>query len=262
LLQGFGAYPANMGSWAIRKIGLRRKGAPRRMLIVLAAAALGLGAVFCVYRATFVGRYGEVEPGRLYRSRQPRRFQYPVLVFGRGIRRVIDLRSAGEDPHTFAEERSVCRRDGVEFFNIPVTAQVPTQAQAERFLRLVDTSPGPVLVHCEFGRNRTGMMCAVYRVARRGVPVQRAFREELTAYKARPDGPQRKRIVHLLEQFAGASPPRGGTPKARRPQASAYPPVTAASPPAPAPAAGRLPPAPAGSIAAFDGRFGNDDRHG
>jgi hypothetical protein len=47
-----------------------------------------------------------------------------------------------------------------------------------RFLRIV-INPGrtPVLVHCQHGADRTGTMCAIYRVAVQGWTKEEAIRE-------------------------------------------------------------------------------------
>jgi protein tyrosine/serine phosphatase len=183
------------------QINFRRMFALRKIWNVLVVLALCSGAVFVAHGVMCVGRYGEVEPGRLYRSRQPKSLQYSVLFHRHNISRVINLRLASENPEAFAREKSVCKRSGIEFFNIPIGSAVPSKLQAERFLFLVDTSPGPVLVHCQMGRNRTGIMCSLWRLARQGIPVAQALREEMTAYNATPTGDKRRKIIDLLEYY-------------------------------------------------------------
>ena len=52
------------------------------------------------------------------------------------------------------------------------------EAEVVRFLSLVtDTNNLPVFVHCERGADRTGMMCAMYRVAVCGWTKQQAIAE-------------------------------------------------------------------------------------
>lgn len=206
-----------MLNWIMPRISLRRRCALRWVSNLLVAAAFGALVIFCVYRTAFVGTYRQVESGRLYRSRQPKWLQYSALFHGRGIRRVINLRSPDEDLDAFRLEKSICRREGVEFINMPMTAQGPTKSQAERFLQLVDTSPGAVLVHCEHGRNRTGMMSAIYRIARQGVSVEQAFREELLAYNIRRVRTNRKAIIRMLEQFVPVALQPGNHLEAARP---------------------------------------------
>lgn len=54
----------------------------------------------------------------------------------------------------------------------------PERKEIVRFLQLV-TDPGrtPVLVHCQHGADRTGTMCALYRIAVQGWTKEDAIRE-------------------------------------------------------------------------------------
>jgi tyrosine-protein phosphatase SIW14 len=40
----------------------------------------------------------------------------------------------------------------------------PSHERIERILGVISRSPGPVLVHCEFGCDRTGTVVACYRI--------------------------------------------------------------------------------------------------
>jgi tyrosine-protein phosphatase SIW14 len=67
------------------------------------------------------------------------------------------------------------------------THEMPTQVKLEEFLHIVtDPERQPVYVHCVGGRHRTGVMTAVYRMARDGWSADQAFRE-MKAYKFGPD---------------------------------------------------------------------------
>ena len=167
--------------------------------MLLATIILLAGAGFYVHRLLFVKRFGVVVDGKLYRSRQPVGLQYSILFHNHKIKQVIDLRSEIEDPETFAEEKRICQEEGINFVNLPIITPVPSQDQVEKFIHLVDTSPGPVLVHCAQGRNRAGLMSAAYRVARQGTAVDEAFEEELTAYNAIPEEQKRQEVLNLLK---------------------------------------------------------------
>jgi len=75
-----------------------------------------------------------------------------------GIRTVVNLRSLHSD-------RDELRGLGLGYEHIHAKAWHPEDEDVVRFLRIVsDPERQPVLVHCQHGADRTGMMTAMYRV--------------------------------------------------------------------------------------------------
>ena len=63
-------------------------------------------------------------------------------------------------------EAEFCRANGILFVSLPLENAEFTEAQAAQFLATVrDPACQPVLIHCEYGRNRTGYAVAYYRIA-------------------------------------------------------------------------------------------------
>lgn len=60
-----------------------------------------------------------------------------------------------------------------------VTSGIQRQQSRPLPIKIANTDPvsGPVYVHCDGGRHRTGAMIAVYRMAIEGWDIQRAYRE-------------------------------------------------------------------------------------
>jgi protein tyrosine phosphatase (PTP) superfamily phosphohydrolase (DUF442 family) len=91
-----------------------------------------------------------------------------------GVKTIICLR----DEHS---DKGILGHSKIAYEYIPMTAWDPTEEQVIRFLRIVaDKKHRPVFVHCKHGSDRTGMMCAVYRVAIDGWTKHQAI-EEMTA---------------------------------------------------------------------------------
>lgn len=99
-----------------------------------------------------------------------------------GIRTVVNLRHY----HGDTEER-LCRERGLAYERIVLeSSDAPSDADVRRFLEIVtDPARQPVYFHCKFGKDRTGTMCACYRMAVDAWPLERAL-EEMDAFGFNP----------------------------------------------------------------------------
>jgi len=106
----------------------------------------------------------------LYRGAQPKAEGLAQLQ-KLGIRTVINLRETNRAHAGLQELGLTCE-------HIPMTAFVLKDADVVRFLQIAGT-PGnaPVFVHCRRGADRTGLMCAVYRIALQGWTKEQAIAE-------------------------------------------------------------------------------------
>jgi tyrosine-protein phosphatase SIW14 len=172
-------------------MGLVRWGA------LLSLAALLFAIPFFHYRASFerTKRLREVTTGVFYRSGQMTVEGYEEAVERLHIRTIVNLRDEAPDPdvrqsyfdsHT-EKESALCARLGVRWVFIKPDLVPKSQFPAtrpiaiDRFLEVLDDpSAYPILVHCNAGLNRTGVITAVYRMEHDGWTSQQAW-EELRA---------------------------------------------------------------------------------
>jgi protein tyrosine phosphatase (PTP) superfamily phosphohydrolase (DUF442 family) len=106
----------------------------------------------------------------LYRSAQPTVRGLRDLK-ALGLRTVISLRSFHPHIHEI-------KNIGLQYENIWIKSWSPKEAQITKFLQVAtDDRRTPVLVHCQYGADRTGAMCAVYRIAVQGWTKERALQE-------------------------------------------------------------------------------------
>ena len=118
-----------------------------------------------------------VESGRIYRSG----YQYPGplarIVNRYGIKTVLSLRR--DQDELDAKERDVLRAHGIRLRRIVIKGE--GEELLDRVGRaaaiLADPDQQPILVHCWRGRDRTGAVVALYRVAHGGWNPQAAHRE-------------------------------------------------------------------------------------
>ncbi|MBE7466728.1 MAG: dual specificity protein phosphatase family protein [Planctomycetes bacterium] len=93
----------------------------------------------------------------LSRSAQPTADGMKVLREA-GFKTIINLRNW----HSDLDEIGTT---GLALEEIPISAFKPNLDEVTRFLQIVSQKDrGPILVHCLHGADRTGMMCAFYRI--------------------------------------------------------------------------------------------------
>jgi protein tyrosine phosphatase (PTP) superfamily phosphohydrolase (DUF442 family) len=94
----------------------------------------------------------------LYRGAQPTIAGIKQLK-DMGIKTIINLRSFHSDKDEIGDVE-------IGYEHIYMKAWYPEEKEIVKFLKIVtDKEKTPVFVHCRYGADRTGLMCAIYRVA-------------------------------------------------------------------------------------------------
>ena len=107
---------------------------------------------------------------KLYRSAQPTAEGMTNLV-ALGVKTVINLRDNASDADEIGGLPLAARRIEIATWN-------PKVEQVREFFKILDdTNAVPVLVHCWHGADRTGTMCALYRILRQDWKVEDAINE-------------------------------------------------------------------------------------
>ena len=126
--------------------------------------------------------FSVVVPGVLMRCGQPRVCDLERIRAEHGLTTVVCARGGTRHPlrgRWFRKERAWCERSGVRLEHMPFSdSALPPEHIFDRFLGIVEAVANrPVLVHCEQGFHRTGVLCAAYRVRCCGWSLERAMRE-------------------------------------------------------------------------------------
>lgn len=161
--------------------------------------------------------FAVVEPGVLMRCGQPRVRDLERILRTHGLRAIFVARGGTRHPlrgRWFARERQFCGKHGIRLEHVPFSDSAPPPPEVfDRFLAVVaDPACRPLLVHCEQGYHRTGILCAAYRIGVQGWSVEEALAEmgdlgfELERDRRRP-------LIDALRNWAArraAAPGRPG----------------------------------------------------
>jgi protein tyrosine phosphatase (PTP) superfamily phosphohydrolase (DUF442 family) len=108
----------------------------------------------------------------LYRGVQPTKEGFKELE-KMGIKTVVNLRA-------FHSDANELKGTNLKYEHIEMTTLHAAEKDVVKFLKIAtDPNQTPVFVHCQRGADRTGTMCAAYRVVVQDWPKEKAI-EEMT----------------------------------------------------------------------------------
>jgi protein tyrosine/serine phosphatase len=122
------------------------------LLVSMAAARpfLPLGDNFHVVIHVCVYRSGQLSPESLEHC-----------IAHKRIRSIINLRGPNPGDDWYDQECAVARRHGLRFYDLPVDSQCPTPLELRQLLGVLEPCPKPVLIHCQSGIDRSGIVAAI-----------------------------------------------------------------------------------------------------
>ncbi len=147
----------------------------RRRLIVLAVLAT-LAAAYLGYFSTYLFRnnFGVVDPGRLYRSAQPKD-DLADRIRDHDLASVLNLRGGWTTDWWYANELEQTTANDVVWYDLPMPFdEQPSRRELLLLLDIFDRGPYPMLVHCKSGSDRTGLAASLYRLYVLGQPPEEA----------------------------------------------------------------------------------------
>lgn len=103
--------------------------------------------------------------GKAYRSAQPTGDQIAAAASRYDIRTVINLRGSNLGKPWYDEEVAACQSLGLRHVDLRISAnELPDPDALRAIVQTLRTSEFPVLIHCEGGADRTGLVSAIYRM--------------------------------------------------------------------------------------------------
>ena len=124
------------------------------------------------------GNFGVVEPGRVYRSAQLSAATLSRMIEHHQIRTVLNLRGPNPETRWYPDERSAVLEAGATYVDIPLASDYwLTPEQARTLLETLDAFDRPLLIHCQMGAERTGLVSAMVTLLREGSTLTEAERQ-------------------------------------------------------------------------------------
>jgi hypothetical protein len=135
----------------------------------------GSATAWTLRRPLFLGNFGVVDPGRVYRYAQPQPDDWPYLLETVRLASVVNLRGGSMKDPWYAAEADLASK-GIDVYELPMNAEArPRRHQLLALLDLFDRVRYPLLIHCKAGADRTGLASGLYRLYRLGEPPEKAI---------------------------------------------------------------------------------------
>ena len=143
---------------------------PRRLARWIArfAAVIVLAGVLYVAWDQATYNFGEVQHGRIYRSGQMPAPSLARTVHDHNIKTVLNLRGSNKDAW-YTAERTASLEAGATQIDIAMSSCIwMSRAQLRTVIETLDTAEYPILIHCQWGAERTGLVSAFAELLRPG----------------------------------------------------------------------------------------------
>jgi protein tyrosine phosphatase (PTP) superfamily phosphohydrolase (DUF442 family) len=133
----------------------------------LVALTILIGLAVVYRRST--GNLGTVEDGRVYRSAQLSPEALREVIARRGVKTVLNLRGPNPSEAWYRDEVAATLDAGAVQIDVPLASDMwLSREQAQTLLDVLDGCEYPIIIHCEFGAERTGLVAAMVELLRPG----------------------------------------------------------------------------------------------
>jgi protein tyrosine/serine phosphatase len=148
----------------VNKAGLLRRLRNGTRIIAIALLTVGLSAGGWALYLQIVGNIHAVTPGVVYRSAQLNGERLADTLKQYQIKSVINLRGDNVDENWYTDELKVTAMQGAQHYDLGMYAKEQPDAKTiKRMFEILRTAPRPLLIHCNSGSDRTGLVAAVYK---------------------------------------------------------------------------------------------------
>ena len=134
------------------------------VVVLLLAALLGFYSLTNIHR---------VEPG-VYRSAQLPGPLFRWVIDQTHLHSILNLRGPNSGQAWYDNEVALAKEKGLQHYDLAFSSQsMPSKQQLQQLVKVILTSPKPLLMHCQSGSDRSGMASAMV-VLLKGQPIATA----------------------------------------------------------------------------------------
>ena len=138
----------------------------RIRVICLAGVLLLLPATGYYVYEKCTGNFHAITANEAYRSAQLNKKQFEHYIKRYSIKSVLNLRGKNLNDQWYKDEINICEILGVAHYDIELSAgREPTDEETRILLETFYSAPRPILIHCQAGADRSGLVSAMWKFA-------------------------------------------------------------------------------------------------
>lgn len=165
------------------------------IIIIILTPLLG-GAIYA-YKAAEQCNFHQITKGEAYRSAQMSGEELKHHIDFYKIKSILNLRGKEPNERWYKEEIKVSAEKAVMHYDIYLSAYREPTAEDVRILTgLIESAPRPILIHCQGGADRTGLVAAMWKVIVEKESKREAGKQLSILYGHLPLGP-----ASAMDQF-------------------------------------------------------------
>ena len=188
---------------------------------ILLPALLLVGFHFYLF---LQGNFHTVTPGTLYRSGLLSPFLLRSYLRRYGIKSIVCLQGEHPGARWYQRELDIAETWGVKHYAVGLSARkYLSPADFDELVTLLALCPKPVLVHCKAGADRTGLLCAAWRLVFEGALPEEACRELAAQYGHLPKLNKTGAMGHSFWNYALWREVTGVQPHSQKPLFAPHP---------------------------------------
>ncbi|MDP2755701.1 MAG: dual specificity protein phosphatase family protein [Nitrospirota bacterium] len=135
-----------------------------RVFITSFALMLLLGGSYIFYLVDH-GNFHTITDGEAYRSAQLDRDKLEYYIRRYNIRSILNLRGSNPDSDWYREELTVSAANRMKHYDIALSStKEPAENDVKQLMEIFREAPRPILMHCQSGADRSGLVAAIWKV--------------------------------------------------------------------------------------------------
>jgi len=141
----------------------------KKILSIIIVLSLLLFVIYNLYNTRIIHTVIE---GRIYRSGQLSENALKSLISDKNIKSILNLRGEGDNLEWYMREKEITEEKHVKLYDVGISPnELPECRKLMNILDIVLTSERPLLVHCNRGVDRTGMVSTLALAIEKNPPL-------------------------------------------------------------------------------------------